>query len=537
MITCPELYAKNSQLKQETPVTRVNVKKRSEKQMKSPIYFVGAGPGDPELITIKGKKLLKKADIVIYAGSLINPAILQEVKGELFDSAFLNLDQIIELMKDGYEAGKVVVRLHSGDPSIYGAILEQMECLNELSIPYTIIPGVSSAFGVAARLGIEYTVPEVSQTLIITRLSGRTPVPKKESLDSLSMHEASMLIFLSIKKIEKVVEELKKGYPIDTPVAVIEKVSWPEEKIIIGTLKDIAQKVKDAGITKTAIIAVSKALSDRVEGKRSMLYNPSFSHGLRNAIETDNKKGKLFVIGTGPGYVDYIVPHALDAIRYSQVIIGYKGYLKHIDSLLIGKEVISSGMREEMDRCNRAVEEALLGKRVALISGGDPGIYAMAGPILQLISRKFDTGNLPFDLEIIPGIPALNATASRLGAPLMHDFASISLSDLLTPWEVIEERLKKAAMADYVIVLYNPRSKRRRIGIERARDIIMKYRAPDTPVGIVKNAMRNGEDIFLTTLDKMLEYPIDMFTTVIIGNTQTFVWNNYMITPRGYKLE
>ena len=247
--------------------------------MTGKVYIVGAGPGDPDLLTIKGKRLLKEADVVIYAGSLVHPDILQGLEAELFDSAKLNLDEIIGIISGKVEEGKKVVRLHSGDPSIYGAIKEQMVRLDSLGIPYEIIPGVSSAMAVAAALKEEFTLPEVTQTLIITRLGGRTPVPEKEALGRLSEIRASMLIFLSVGMIDKVVSELLHGYPEDTPVAVVEKVTWPQERIIRGQLKDISKKVKDAGIEKTAVIAVGDFM--RGLKKESRLYDRDFSHGYR----------------------------------------------------------------------------------------------------------------------------------------------------------------------------------------------------------------------------------------------------------------
>ncbi len=198
-------------------------------------------------------------------------------------------------------------------------------------------------------------------------------------------------------------------------------------------------------------------------------------------------------------------------------------------------------MRQEVDRCAKAVELALAGKKVAVICSGDPGIYAMAGLVFEIVHGQHKVVGarravpLPsVDIEIIPGIPALSACAARLGAPLMHDFASISLSDLLTPWELIEKRLEAAASADFVIVIYNPKSKGRQDHIKKARDIILKHRSPDTPVGIVKAATRENETVAITDLQNMLDNEIDMQSTVIIGNLNTFTWQGWMVTPRGY---
>ncbi len=250
---------------------------------KNRVYFIGAGAGDPELITVKGRRLLDSADVVIYAGSLVNPALLEGIRASVHDSAGMTLDEIINLIKGSSAKGKRIVRLHTGDPCFYGAISEQIERLRELDIAYEVVPGVSSAMAGAAALGQELTIPEVSQTVIFTRIEGRTPVPEKEKLAGLAKHGASMVIFLSVGMMEKVREGLLEGYAEDTPVVVIEKVSWPEERIIRGTLKNIADLVKEAGIKKTALIYVGEALraSEAALKKESRLYHKDFRHGYR----------------------------------------------------------------------------------------------------------------------------------------------------------------------------------------------------------------------------------------------------------------
>lgn len=257
---------------------------------------------------------------------------------------------------------------------------------------------------------------------------------------------------------------------------------------------------------------------------------------------TEKKQGRLYIIGTGPGSIGYIAPRAIEAIRGSEIIVGYTTYIELIKGLIKGKEVISTGMTQEIERAKRAVELALLGRTVSIISGGDPGIYGMAGLVLEILRAEErqsigttadkEENNV---VEVIPGISALSACASRLGAPLMHDFVCISLSDRLTEWSLIEKRLELAAVGDFVTVLYNPKSKGRQGHINKARDIFLRYRSEDTPVGMVKGAMRSQEEVIITNLKDMLNYNIDMETTVIIGNSQTYVWNNWMITPRGYE--
>lgn len=229
-----------------------------------------------------------------------------------------------------------------------------------------------------------------------------------------------------------------------------------------------------------------------------------------------------------------ISKRALDAIMDADVIVGYKTYISLIRDLIQEKEIISTGMTKEKERCAEAIKQALEGRKVAVVSSGDPGVYGMAGLVLEMLDSAGELGKLP--VEVIPGITSATSAASRLGAPLMHDFAVISLSDLLTPWEVIEKRLEAAAKGDFVIVLYNPASKGRDWQIKRAREICLQHKPPKTPVGIVKNVAREEETIYITELEGMLDFPIDMLSTVIIGNLSSRKIGSFMITPRGYRL-
>ena len=246
------------------------------------VHFIGAGPGDPELITRKGARLLREAEIVIYAGSLVNPELLTLTKPgcEVHDSAKLTLEEVIALIERAEREGKTTVRLHTGDPSIYGAVREQFDALTERGIDFDVCPGVSSFCGAAAAIPAEYTPAEVSQTLIITRMAGRTPVPEQENLRALASHRASMTLFLSVSMLKDVCAELTAGgYPEDTPVAVVYKATWPEQEVVRGTLADIAEKA--AHIKKTALILVGDFL--RESDKRSKLYDPAFAHACREA--------------------------------------------------------------------------------------------------------------------------------------------------------------------------------------------------------------------------------------------------------------
>lgn len=243
-------------------------------------------------------------------------------------------------------------------------------------------------------------------------------------------------------------------------------------------------------------------------------------------------RGKVIVAGIGPGNLDMMAPAVLEAIQGADVVMGYQTYIDLIQPVLSDQQVIQSGMRKEVERCQEAVALAEEGKTVVLVSSGDPGIYGMAGILLEIKEER----NSAIDTEVLPGITAVSAAAASLGAPLMHDFAIISLSDLLTDWEVIKKRVRHASEGDFVIALYNPKSQGRISQIEEAVEIISQYRRADTPVGIVKNAKRAGEQVTISTLAEMLKEDIDMTTVVIIGNSNTYAVNGKMITPRGYRL-
>jgi len=243
--------------------------------------------------------------------------------------------------------------------------------------------------------------------------------------------------------------------------------------------------------------------------------------------------GKIYIVGIGPGDLEQMTGRARNIWDEVDIVVGYKTYVDLIRPQLGRLQVISTGMRQEIDRCREAVKLAQDGHQVALISSGDAGVYGMAGILIEILEQE-DLLQLP--LEIIPGLTAVTASAALLGAPLMHDFAVISLSDLLTPWEVIKKRVRAAAESDFVIALYNPKSHGRTTQIEEVRNIVLEYRSPQTPVGIVREAFRGESSVHLTHLEEFLNYSIDMLSTVIIGNSQTRVIGRYMVTPRGYSL-
>jgi len=250
------------------------------------VYFIGAGPGAVDLITVRGQELLKKAEVVIYAGSLVNPELLNFTKPEckVYNSASMPLDEVIDVFVKEYTKDKIIVRLHTGDPSIYGAIKEQMELLDKHKIPYSVVPGVSSFCGAAAVLNAEFTLPGVSQTVILSRMEGRTPVPPDEDIEKLASHKASMVLFLTASMLERLSEKLiKGGYEPGTPAAIVYKATWPEQKIMLTTVSELHKSTKENNITKTALILVGDFLS--CEYERSKLYDASFTHEYRKAKE------------------------------------------------------------------------------------------------------------------------------------------------------------------------------------------------------------------------------------------------------------
>lgn len=250
------------------------------------VHFVGAGSGAVDLITVRGARLLHEADVVIYAGSLVNPALLSYTREncELHDSAKMTLEQVIEVIQAAEAAGKVTVRLHTGDSSIYGAVREQFDALLKLGIEYDVCPGVSSFCGAAASLKTEYTLPDVSQTVIITRTAGRTPVPERESIRALAAHQSTMVLFLSTSLTKALQRDLLAGgYPGETPVAVVYKATWPEEKIFRCTVETLHKTVTENGLTKTSLIVVGNCMGDKY--LRSLLYHPAFTTEYREATE------------------------------------------------------------------------------------------------------------------------------------------------------------------------------------------------------------------------------------------------------------
>ena len=501
------------------------------------IHIVGAGPGAVDLITVRGQRLLSEADVVIYAGSLVSRELLDWARQDarIYDSATMDLEQVLEVMEQAERDGLTTVRLHTGDPCLYGAIREQMDGLDARGIGYDICPGVSSFCGAAAALGMEYTLPGISQSVVITRMAGRTPVPDRESIGKFAAHGSTMVIFLSAGMTGELSEELVKGgYPGDTPAAIVYKATWPDEKVVRCTVAALKETADREGIHKTALIVVGNTVA-QTGYERSKLYDPAFTTGFRVGREDargKHKPGTLYVVGMGPGEKKQMTGQALEVMEQCQVIAGYTVYVELVRGLFPHKEFLTTAMTREEERCRKAFDCCMEGKNTAMICSGDAGVYGMAGLILELAEQYPGVS-----VRTVPGITAACAGAAVLGAPLMHDFAVISLSDRLTPLEVIWNRVEAAARADFVICLYNPASKGRPDYFRQACSRILKYRPGHTVCGLAVNIGREGEGMEVLALEDLKERRVDMFTTVYIGNSHTRQIGPYMVTPRGYRYE
>ncbi len=501
------------------------------------IHIVGAGPGAVDLITVRGQRLLSEADVVIYAGSLVSRELLDWARQDarIYDSATMDLEQVLEVMEQAERDGLTTVRLHTGDPCLYGAIREQMDGLDARGIGYDICPGVSSFCGAAAALGMEYTLPGISQSVVITRMAGRTPVPDRESIGKFAAHGSTMVIFLSAGMTGKLSEELMKGgYPGDTPAAIVYKATWPDEKVVRCTVAALKETADREGIHKTALIVVGNTVA-QTGYERSKLYDPAFTTGFRVGREDargKHKPGTLYVVGMGPGEKKQMTGQALEVMEQCQVIAGYTVYVELVRGLFPHKEFLTTAMTREEERCRKAFDCCMEGKNTAMICSGDAGVYGMAGLILELAEQYPGVS-----VRTVPGITAACAGAAVLGAPLLHDFAVIRLSDRLTPLEVIWNRVEAAARADFVICLYNPASKGRPDYFRQACSRILKYRPGHTVCGLAVNIGREGEGMEVLALEDLKERRVDMFTTVYIGNSHTRQIGPYMVTPRGYRYE
>jgi cobalt-precorrin 5A hydrolase/precorrin-3B C17-methyltransferase len=365
---------------------------------------------------------------------------------------------------------------------------------------------------------------------LIVGVGARRGTPKEDILRAIKkVFEGEKLSLKSLKALATIEVRAREGgfveaaSSLDVPLIAIS----PQE------IKKVENEYSSSEFVREMIGvgAVCEPCAVLAGNNASLITGKKRLGGITVAVAVEKKKGRVYIVGLGPGSREHLTPRAKNVLRGVDVVVGYKGYLEYIREYLVGKEVISRGMGGEVERAKIALEMANQGKDVAVVSSGDPGIYAMASVVLECASKA----SLNHGVEVVPGVTAASAAAASLGAPLGHDFAVISLSDLLTPWEVIEKRLRAAAKGDFCIVLYNPRSRGRRGHLRRAVDVLKEHMKPSTPVGIVKNAMRDGEEVIVTTLNELPEERVDMLSIVIIGNSESFIHHSWIITPRGYR--
>lgn len=516
------------------------------------------------------------AIIFVMASGIAVRAIAPHVKDKATDPAVLVMDEegsnVISLL-GGHEGGaNSMAREIASNTGAHAAITTATDtrCLSSIDVfakenalmieKRELLPGISSLHlrqgclkvhsDVPMDLPSDYTVhptPEGADVIISARLF---------KTDALMLRPRTLALGLGLNT-GTTIDEIRTGvdgFLIENGYSAlsIKCIATHEKKL---SEKGLREYVKEKGLPLRGLTtdelntvegveespaarcalgvqAVAEPAAILASGRGRLVVNKLRTGNLTLAIaEGVYATGRLSIVGTGPGGMDYMAPRALRAIREADAIVGYKTYLAQIAPLIEGKETMATGMTQEVARAQAAVEEALKGRSICVISGGDPGVFAMAGLVFEVL-KSMDARGL--SIEVVPGISALNACASRLGAPLMHDFSAISLSDRLTPWELIEKRLEAAAASDMVIALYNPKSKGRATHIDRAREIVLAHRPPETPVGIVRAATREAEDVALTTLEHMLGFDIDMQSTVIIGNSRSFSWQGWMVTPRGY---
>jgi precorrin-2 C(20)-methyltransferase len=476
---------------------------------------VGVGPGDPELLTLKAVNVLRQAHVLYHAGPRANQGRAwdmirahvqpeQEVRVLLAEpmsavsasNGKAAYRQGVEQIAADCRRGRDVAFVTEGDPTIYSTAASVWQLLAEVdpSIPIEIIPGVSSITAAAARVG--WPLAQRDEMLAVVPASYQQP-----HLPAL-LDEFASVSFLKVASALPALEQAIRRSGPDRQAVYVENLGTAEEWITHDLSAAVGRK------SYFALVLVRR--------KSERLPSPVAS-------------GKLWAVGLGPGDPSLLTGQAMEALRTVEVIVGYEGYLKQLAPLGLQAELRGSPIGAEKDRAALALELAAAGRRVALVSSGDAGVYGMASLLLETADA------LPgLEIEVVPGVTAATAAAALLGAPLGHDFACVSLSDLLTPWNVIERRLEAAGQGDLALVLYNPVSQRRTWQLPRARDILLKHRRPETPVGLVDRAHRRGMRVWHTTLVELTPEGIGMETTLIIGNSRTRTVNGRLVTPRGY---
>lgn len=516
------------------------------------LYAIGVGPGSPDLLTVRAAEILKRVPVIFSPLSAMGTTsralevaapYLDRSRQRVVELAFPMQKEQEELESEWEEAVREIVAnlapaeegafITIGDVSLYSTFYYVQRILRSRHPEVTIelVPGIPSFSAVSALLGIPYGIAD-DRIVILPATFERERLAR-------SIQEHDTIILMKVNRVLDQVIEILEAQGILDKAVFITKCGMPDQEVVydLRTLRGTSPSYFSLILVNKNAERPHPIPQSLEETTRPRRIRPA--RGASAATAGDGSPpipgGKLYLVGFGPGSHDHLTFRARAAIDDAQVIIGYRTYVLLVKELIKGKEVFYTGMTEELDRARRAVELAWQGKRVALISSGDVGIYGMAGPALECLKERGWTRGCGLEVEVVPGVTAASACGSLLGAPIVHDFCAISLSNLLTPWEVIVRRIEAAAAADYVVALYNPKSGRRTQQIVETQKIMLRYRRPDTPVGIVKSGTRSGERVVISTLAEMLNHEIGMLTTILIGNSTTFVWENMMVTPRGYQ--
>ncbi len=531
------------------------------------LYAIGVGPGAPDLLTLRAAEILKRVPVVFSPLSAMGTTsrALEVVRGlidasrqQIVELTFPMQKEQDELEGDWEEAaGEIVEHLRHhgegafitiGDVSLYSTFIYVQRIL-EVQHPDLIIemvPGIPSFSAMSALMGMPYGQGD-DRIAILPATFGPERI-------AAVLREFETVILMKVNRVIDEVLDTLERLGLTDHATFVTKCGMPDQDVVydVRTLRgqrpsyfSILLVTKTARPSGTTVAPPPPGLVAGMPPRMApaLVDGSSLARTAASAVDTTPKVaeipsqrgGKLFLVGFGPGNHDHLTFRAREAIGEAEVIIGYRTYVRLVRELIAGKEVHYTGMTEELDRARKAVDFAYAGRKVALISSGDVGIYGMAGPALEILKEKGWRRGCGVEVEIVPGVTALSACASVLGAPIIHDFAAISLSNLLTPWEAIVKRIEAAAAADYIIALYNPKSGRRTQQIVETQKILLKFRRLDTPVGIVKSGLRQGQRVVQTTLEDMLNHEIGMLTTILVGNSTTFTYEGLMITPRGYQ--
>lgn len=530
------------------------------------LYAIGVGPGAPDLLTLRAAEILRRVPVIFSPLSAMGTTsralevvrnVIDPARQEVVELMFPMQKEQEELEGEWEEAAAEIVerlRYHGegafitiGDVSLYSTFIYVQRVL-EVQHPDLIVemvPGIPSFSAMTALMGMPYGQGD-DRIAILPATFGPDRI-------AAVLKEFETIILMKVNRVMDEVLDTLETLGLIEHATFVTKCGMPDQEVVydVRTLRgqrpsyfSILLVTKTARPSGTAVAPappnLAPGIRPRSVGGDGTLGRARDDIGLVEVAPVESEApskpgGKLFLVGFGPGNHDHLTFRAKQAIGEAEVIIGYRTYVRLVRELIEGKEVHYTGMTEELERARKAVNLAYAGRRVALISSGDVGIYGMAGPALEILKQKGWRPGCGVEVEVVPGVTALSACASLLGAPIVHDFAAISLSNLLTPWEVIVKRIEAAAQADYVIALYNPKSGRRTQQIVETQKILLRYRRPATPVGIVKSGLRQGQRVVQTTLADMLKHEIGMLTTILIGNSTTFTYEGLMITPRGYQ--